>query len=85
MKVGGRKTRTVFERYAIAAQSHIADTLGFESRELGMILDTMLRRAPNVKGPRLDQTDCVFWMLFMVARDGIEPPTRGFSVRCSTS
>ena len=23
--------------------------------------------------------------LAMVARDGIEPPTRGFSVRCSTS
>jgi len=24
-------------------------------------------------------------LILMVARDGIEPPTRGFSVRCSTN
>ncbi len=30
----------------------------------------------------LPEKKCV---ILMVARDGIEPPTRGFSVRCSTS
>ena len=30
----------------------------------------------------LPDQKCVIWL---VARDGIEPPTRGFSVRCSTS
>jgi len=24
-------------------------------------------------------------LIILVARDGIEPPTRGFSVRCSTN
>jgi hypothetical protein len=27
----------------------------------------------------------LFWHLFYVVRDGIEPPTHGFSVHCSTN
>lgn len=36
MKIGGWRTRTVFERYAIVAQSDIADAMQkLESRQVG--------------------------------------------------
>ena len=75
----------MYKRYAIVAERDIADGLrkvaAFQTRMArgatrGQVGDN---RVPRWVRPLSQVVDG------LVAWDGVEPPTRGFSVRCSTS
>lgn len=75
MKLTGHKTEAIFRRYAISSTSDLRDAaaklaaLGDNSGPLEL-QDPARRRGSTRK---------------VVGRDGIEPPTPGFSVLCSTN
>jgi hypothetical protein len=75
MKLTGHKTEAIFRRYAISSTSDLRDA-GAKLAELGdnsgpLELQDPVRRRGSMRN--------------MVGRDGIEPPTPGFSVLCSTN
>ena len=79
----GHSTLAMTERYA-RRQLRASD-----ARRMGDIFSaTQLATQPTAQGPRLTarmKTQPIGWEeLEEMARGGIEPPTRGFSVRCST-
>ena len=60
------------------------DVMGSEDEDFFLgVLDEAFTILPP--GFSLGSGKQPFGRIEMVARDGIEPPTRGFSVRCSTS
>ncbi len=84
MKVTGHKTEAIYERYAIVAERDIADGL--------RKVDAFQRRLAQTARGQMRDSRVPSWVPSrsqvvegLVAWDGIEPPTRGFSVRCSTS
>ena len=85
MKISGHKTESIYRRYAIVAERDIADGL----RKVAAFQRKVARAASE---GQMGDSRPPSWVPSpsqvadgMVAWDGIEPPTRGFSVRCSTS
>ena len=85
MQISGHKTESIYRRYAIVAERDIADGLrrvaAFQNRVARAATEGQMRdsRVPSWV-PLASQV-----VEGVVAWDGVEPPTRGFSVRCSTS
>ena len=85
MKISGHKTESIYRRYAIVAERDIADGL----RKVAAF---QRRAARASSGGQMGDSRVPSWVPppsqvveGLVAWDGVEPPTRGFSVRCSTS
>ena len=85
----GRKARGM--RGAADPDPTAPDATGWNPKIKHFAGQLKLTPAETPKGPvyevsgALDLLNCENDVVPLVARDGIEPPTRGFSVRCSTS
>jgi hypothetical protein len=81
--IGGPKTGSIYGRYAIVSERDIADGL----RRIDAFPKAQASVGGQVRDNRPPAGSALTLKLLMrlVARDGIEPPTRGFSVRCSTN
>ena len=82
MKLTGHKTEAVYRRYAIVAESDLREA----GTKLAVALGTTAATGP-LSDNSGDSAKGSFakWLKKMVGRDGIEPPTPGFSVLCSTN
>jgi hypothetical protein len=88
MAMVGHKTEAIYRRYAITDEGMLregAARLAALAAQRGMGRKVVALRFPIAasgedSGPVGDPL-----VAKLVAWDGIEPPTRGFSVRCSTS
>jgi hypothetical protein len=92
MAMVGHKTESIYRRYAICDEGMLregaARLAALHESQRGQVRNVVtlpLAAAASdvsgpVSGPVLERE-----LAKLVAWDGIEPPTRGFSVRCSTS
>ncbi len=78
MQLTGHKTRSVFDRYNIVNERDLRE---------GVSKLAMLRVGGQQRDNEGTRGFCAWAKSLqrIVAREGIEPPTRGFSVRCSTN
>ncbi len=84
MQVTGHKTAAMVRLYTEGAEQRLRATQAIERMEIftdSGLLPKSDAKSPN-KGSHPDQLNP---LKKMVPRDGIEPPTRGFSVPCSTN
>ena len=77
MKMTGHKTESVYRRYAIVDEAMLRDAADKLAARRGQRLgQSGFMVIEPVTGKDLKE---------LVGRDGIEPPTPGFSVLCSTN
>ena len=72
MAASGHKTMNVFKRYNTVTDEELKRLV---SGTMDTYVDTNRKGVSQKNGQPLD---------FMVGQGGVEPPTLGFSVRCST-
>ena len=77
MKMVGHKTESVYRRYAIVDEAMLRDAAAKLSARRG--------QSPGQSGLAIIEPVSGKDLKKLVGRDGIEPPTPGFSVLCSTN
>jgi integrase len=82
MRMVGHKTEAIYRRYAIVDEAMLREA----AAKLAVLQEAEAGRTRSLEAfdacttPAAEEATRK-----LVARDGIEPPTRGFSVRCSTN
>src|SRR5258705_5345848 len=77
MKMVGNKTESVYRRYAIVDEAML--------RDAAVKLAARRGQSPGQSGVTVIEPGSWKGARKLVGRDGIEPPTPGFSVLCSTN
>ena len=91
MEMVGHKTESIYRRYTITDEAMLRDASArlaalHEAERAGNSQSTAkVRRVSGSEADRSPRVSSSCGSLGLVAWDGVEPPTRGFSVRCSTN